>query len=93
MAVCGANCTKLEMALEEQFPEEYSSKYSLVTFNEDIGYNEAMVRGRAQDKAILNMIDDNELNLNDDLKEILKKVKEATNEILDDDKVARTMRH
>ena len=84
---------KLEMALEEQFPEEYSSKYSLVTFNEDIGYNEAMVRGRAQDKAILNMIDDNELNLNDDLKEVLKKVKEATNEILDDDKVARTMRH
>lgn len=84
---------KLEMALEEQFPEEYSSKYSLVTFNEDIGYNEAMVRGRAQDKAILNMIDDNKLNLNDDLKEVLKKVKEATNEILDDDKVARTMRH
>ena len=84
---------KLEMALEEQFPEEYSSKYSLVTFNEDIGYNEAMVRGRAQDKAILNMIDDNELNLNDDLKDVLKKVKKATNEILDDDKVARTMRH
>jgi kynurenine 3-monooxygenase len=82
---------KLEMALEEQFPEDYSSKYSLVTFNEDISYNEAMMRGRAQDKAILNMIADGELNVNDDLKEVLKKVQKATNEILNDDKVARTM--
>jgi kynurenine 3-monooxygenase len=82
---------KLEMALEEQFPEDYSSKYSLVTFNEDISYNEAMMRGRAQDKAILNMIADGELNVNGDLKEVLKKVQKATNEILNDDKVARTM--
>ncbi|MCH7524941.1 MAG: FAD-dependent monooxygenase, partial [Bacteroidetes bacterium] len=47
---------KLEMNLEQHFPDEYSSKYSLVTFNENIGYHEAMTRGRAQDKAILNMI-------------------------------------
>ena len=34
---------KIEMALEKEFPEDYSSKYSLVTFNEYIGYREAML--------------------------------------------------
>ena len=82
---------KLEMALEENFPKEYSSKYSLVTFNEDIGYHEAMTRGRAQDKAILNMIADKEIDLNGDLKEILAKVKAETEDILDEDKLAKTM--
>lgn len=84
---------KLEMALEENFPNEYSSKYSLVTFNEDIGYHEAMTRGRAQDKAILNMIADNEIDLNGNLKEILKRIQEETHEILEEDKVAKTMHH
>jgi kynurenine 3-monooxygenase len=31
---------KIEMALEQNFPEDYSSKYSLVTFNEHIGYRD-----------------------------------------------------
>ncbi len=84
---------KLEMDLEKHFPEEYSSKYSLVTFNENIGYNEAMTRGRAQDKAILNMIADKELDLNGDLKEILSRVIRETEDILDEDKVAKTMHH
>jgi kynurenine 3-monooxygenase len=84
---------KLETAFEEHFPKEYSSKYSLVTFNENIGYNEAMTRGRAQDKAILNMIADDEIDLNGDLKELLKRVQQETNEILEEDKVAKTMRH
>ena len=79
---------KLEMALEEQFPEDYFSKYSLVTFNENIGYREAMLRGRAQDKAILNMLTDGELNLNDNLKLILEKVKLETKAILEDDRIA-----
>jgi len=55
----------LEMALEKDFPNDYSSKYSLVTFSENIGYREAMLRGRAQDKAILNMLADGELNIKD----------------------------
>ncbi len=84
---------KLEMALEENFPDEYSSKYSLVTFNEDIGYYEAMTRGRAQDKAILNMIADKEIDLNADLKEILKRVQQETNEILEEDQVAKIMHY
>ena len=46
----------LEMKLETKLPGEYFSKYSLVTFREDIGYFEAMNRGRAQDKYILKMI-------------------------------------
>jgi kynurenine 3-monooxygenase len=79
---------KLEMALEKEFPDEYSSKYSLVTFNEDIGYREAMLKGRAQDKAILNLLSDGLIKLDDDLKSTLKKVKQETEAILEDDKIA-----
>ena len=79
---------KLEMALEKEFPNAYSSKYSLVTFNEDIGYREAMLRGRAQDKAILNLLTDGVLNLDDDLKLTLEKVKKETEAILEDDRIA-----
>ncbi|WP_369997498.1 FAD-dependent oxidoreductase [Winogradskyella sp.] len=85
---------KIEMALEKEFPEDYSSKYSLVTFNEDIGYREAMLRGRAQDKAILNMLADGDISTTLDmtdrvvLKSILDKVKTETEAILEDDRVA-----
>ncbi|MBT8274375.1 MAG: FAD-dependent monooxygenase [Bacteroidia bacterium] len=79
---------KLEMALEENFPDEYASKYSLVTFNEDMSYYQAMIQGRAQDKAILNMLSDGEIDLQGDLKVILDKVKAETNEILEEDKIA-----
>ncbi|MGB1308239.1 MAG: FAD-dependent oxidoreductase [Oceanihabitans sp.] len=78
----------LEMALEKNFPNEYSSKYSLVTFNEDISYRDAMLRGRAQDKALLNMLADKEITVSDDINEVLKKVKTATEEILEDDRIA-----
>ena len=78
----------LEMALEKHFPNDYASKYSLVTFNEHIGYREAMLRGRAQDKAILNMLSDGTLNLKGDLKTILEKVKKETEAILEDDRIA-----
>ena len=81
------------MALEQNFPDAYSSKYSLVTFNEDMGYHEAMTRGRAQDKAILNMIADKGIPTaldmtKDELKEVLEKVKTATQDILDENKIA-----
>ncbi|MBO6879004.1 NAD(P)/FAD-dependent oxidoreductase [Winogradskyella sp.] len=79
---------KIEMALEKNFPEDYSSKYSLVTFNEDIGYREAMLRGRAQDKAILNMLADGVISTEDDIKDILDKVKTETEAILEDDRIA-----
>ena len=76
------------MALEKEF-KDYSSKYSLVTFNEHIGYRTAMLRGRAQDKAILNMLADGKIDLNDDLKINFDKVKVATEEILNDDRFAK----
>ncbi|WP_282030694.1 FAD-dependent oxidoreductase [Winogradskyella eximia] len=79
---------KIEMALEKEFPSAYSSKYSLVTFNEDIGYREAMLKGRAQDKAILNMLTDKIISTEDDLKDILDKVKAETEAILEDDRIA-----
>ncbi len=84
---------KIEMALEKEFPNDYSSKYSLVTFNEDIGYREAMLRGRAQDKAILNMISDGEIDVNGSLEVILKQVLAETENILEEDNVAKTMNH
>ena len=83
----------LEMALEKNFPNDYSSKYALVTFNENIGYNEAMLIGRAQDKAILNLLTDKKIDINDDLKINLKKVKAATEEILENDHVAKNFKH
>ena len=79
---------KIEMALEKEFPNAYSSKYSLVTFNENIGYRQAMLRGRAQDKAILNMLTDKVISVEDDLKDILEKVKVETEAILEDDRIA-----
>ncbi|WP_299128424.1 NAD(P)/FAD-dependent oxidoreductase [uncultured Winogradskyella sp.] len=80
---------KIEMELEKQFPDDYSSKYSLVTFNENIGYREAMLRGRAQDKAIFNMLADGIISTNDAINDILDKVKTETEAILEDDKVAQ----
>ncbi|MCL4137899.1 UNVERIFIED_CONTAM: hypothetical protein GTU68_051529, partial [Idotea baltica] len=84
---------KIEMDLEKHFPTQYFSKYSLVTFNENIGYNEAMKRGRAQDKALLNLISGNEVHTHlemtkEELEIILEKVKAETNEILQEDKIA-----
>lgn len=84
---------KIEMDLEKHFPSQYSSKYSSVTFNENIGYNEAMQRGRAQDKALLNLIADDKVHTNldmtkDELAVILKKVEQQTKEILKEDKIA-----
>ena len=43
---------QLEMLLEKKYPE-YSSKYNLVTFNEDVPYSVAMHQGRAQDRFLL----------------------------------------
>ena len=82
----------LEMVLEKEFPNQYSSKYSLVTFNETIGYREAKLKGRAQDKAILNMLSDGDISTNnmttDNLKTILEKIQTATKHILEEDKIA-----
>ena len=84
---------KIEMDLEKTFPNQYFSKYSLVTFNENIGYHEAMKRGRAQDKALLNLISGDEVHTHlemtkDELVVILERVILETNTILEEDKIA-----
>ncbi|WP_435133706.1 FAD-dependent oxidoreductase [Formosa sp. A9] len=81
----------IEMALEKSFPNDYASKYSLVTFNENIGYQEALLKGRAQDKALLNMLSDKTISVNDDLRSILEKVITETTNILNEDRMAKTM--
>ncbi|MCG8750245.1 FAD-dependent oxidoreductase [Tenacibaculum finnmarkense] len=82
---------KLEMDLEKAFPNEYFSKYSMVTFKDDVPYAQAMKKGRAQDKALLNMVADSDFKHTTDLKylkEILQKVVKETNEILREDEIA-----
>lgn len=78
----------LEMALEKAFPNNYFSKYSMVTFKADMSYNEAMKKGRAQDKAILNLIADKKIDMKEDLYVLLKLVNRETDAILEDDKIA-----
>jgi kynurenine 3-monooxygenase len=78
----------LETAFEKEFPQDYYSKYALVTFNEHIGYREAMIKGRAQDKAILNLLDDGTLNDALSLKEKLIIIQKETQDILEDDRIA-----
>jgi kynurenine 3-monooxygenase len=79
---------KLETAFEAEFPEKYYSKYSLVTFKEQITYAEALQQGRAQDKAILNLLDDGKLSEEMSLSEKLKLVQKETQAIMHDDAVA-----
>lgn len=79
---------KLEMALEKEFPTEYASKYALVTFNQNIGYKDAMITGRAQDKAILNLLANKKISLNSNLKNVLELVKTETKHILNKDQIA-----
>ena len=83
----------LEMTLETELPNDYFSKYSMVTFREDMGYNEAMIRGRAQDKAILNMINDEGIDQKISISSLYEKIKKETNSILEDDKIAKTLNH
>ena len=45
---------QIEMQLEQQFPDYYS-KYSLVTFQPNLPYEQAMKRGREQDNLLLEM--------------------------------------
>ncbi|WP_432412919.1 FAD-dependent oxidoreductase [Rasiella sp. SM2506] len=79
---------KLETAFEAEFPQEYYSKYSLVTFKEAITYSEALKKGRAQDKAILNLIADGKITEVMSLREKLELVQKETNAIMHDDEIA-----
>ena len=73
----------IEMALEREFPSTYFSKYSLVTFNEHLGYHQAMTKGRAQDKVLLKMIEEREIkNTTPTKKKILEEVQNRSEKLL-----------
>lgn len=75
---------KLEIAFETEFPKAYASKYSLVTFREDISYAEALVKGRAQDHAILRLLKYNQFKQDASLHEQLLQVQQETHKILEE---------
>ncbi len=79
---------QLELAFEKEFPETYASKYSLVTFHEDIGYHEAKVRGRAQDKVILYLLKNGILSEELSLKEKLAIVHKHTETYLNEEVIS-----
>lgn len=65
---------ELETKLEQTFPD-YFSKYSMVTFREDLPYFEAKRKGNAQDKLLMEICSDIEDVSKIDLNEIMEKVK------------------
>ncbi|MGB0932024.1 MAG: FAD-dependent oxidoreductase, partial [Chitinophagales bacterium] len=66
---------KLEMKLEQQFPDYYS-KYSLVTFLPELPYSIAMKLGRAQDDLLLQVCEGKEVD-DLDLKEVMDEVQQT----------------
>lgn len=65
---------ELETKLEQTFPD-YFSKYSMVTFREDLPYMVAKSKGNAQDKLLMKICSNIE-NVNEiDLHEVLEKVR------------------
>ena len=71
------------MRLEAVFAkEEYQSKYSLVTFPAPgISYEQAMLQGRAQDKAILWLLENEQITVEDDLNDLLAAIQKKTHEV------------
>ncbi len=65
---------ELETKLEHEFPD-YFSKYSMVTFREDLPYKIAKEKGNAQDKLLMEICTNVENVGEIDLNEVLEKVK------------------
>ena len=65
---------QLETRLEHEF-SDYFSKYSLVTFREDLPYSIAQEKGNAQDKLLMEICAGIEEVSEIDLNEVLKKLK------------------
>ena len=65
---------ELETKLEQTFPD-YFSKYSMVTFREDLPYTVARDKGNAQDKLLMEICSDIETVGELDLNDVVEKVK------------------
>ena len=68
---------ELETRLEHAF-SDYFSKYSMVTFREDLPYSTAKQKGNAQDKLLMKICTEVENISEIDLNEVLEKVKNLT---------------
>lgn len=75
----------IELSLEANPSTNYYSKYSLVTFNEQKPYSYALEKGRAQDKAILKLLKENNIDQRMSADEQWRLIKEKTSEILEDE--------
>ncbi|MBA3602020.1 MAG: hypothetical protein H0W45_12475 [Acidobacteria bacterium] len=64
----------LETRLEHEFPD-YFSKYSMVTFREDLPYSVAKRKGNAQDKLLMEICAGIDNVSEIDLNEVMEKVK------------------
>lgn len=75
---------QIEMRLEGAYSKKkYQSKYSLVTFPyKHVSYHDAKLRGRAQDKAILWLLENDHIKVEDELDLLWSKIKEKTKEVL-----------
>ncbi len=65
---------ELETRLEQTFPD-YFSKYSMVTFREDLPYSVAKRKGNAQDKLLMEICAEIDDVSKIDLNEVMRKVK------------------
>ncbi len=65
---------ELETRLEQAYPD-YFSKYSMVTFREDMPYSEARERGNAQDKVLMQICAETEDVGGLDLDEVVRSVR------------------
>ncbi|MEJ2595701.1 MAG: NAD(P)/FAD-dependent oxidoreductase [bacterium] len=65
---------KIEMELEKKYPD-YTSKYSMVTFNEDMPYARAMEKGREQDRMLMNVCEGISSVEELDISEVYKQLK------------------
>ena len=72
----------IEVRLEQERPEDYQSKYSMVTFRPDLSYHEAMTLGRAQDKAIEQLLRQSILDESQDLDHQLRLIQKQTKTLL-----------
>jgi kynurenine 3-monooxygenase len=68
---------ELETRLEQTFPD-YFSKYSMVTFREDLPYSVAKQKGNAQDALLMEICAGVESVDDLDLSEVMQRVKELT---------------
>ena len=65
---------ELETRLEQTYPD-YFSKYSMVTFREDLPYSVAKEKGNAQDRFLMEICADIEKVSDVDLDDVMKKLK------------------